>query len=84
MRNEPKPLSFEDARIQRQNRDILVNLNGPVTLHYVKRNGQKSHSTGTVAFFNGTPGMDTGSVTLHTPDKGDRTINLHRIFAIHD
>ena len=50
---------------------------------YIKRDGSKSSSTGTVGDFSGTPGMDTGSVTILTEDKGPRTINLHRIKAVY-
>jgi hypothetical protein len=82
MRNEPKPLSPEDYTRQMDNRDVLVDVDGDVTIHYVKRNGEQSSSTGTVAFFNGRPGFDTGSVTIADPVKGNRTINLHRIFTI--
>lgn len=53
-----------------------------VTVSYVKRDGNTSSSRGTVGFFSGQPGMDTGSVTIETEDKGPRTINLHRIIKI--
>jgi hypothetical protein len=67
---------------QRVNLATLQAATGPVTVTYVKRDGKQSASTGTVGFFNGKPGMDTGSVTIETEDKGPRTINLHRIITI--
>lgn len=84
-RNIAKPLSQSDARMQSRNTEILrpfVGTDEPVCLHYVKRNGEKSTSRGTVQFFNGQPGMDTGSVTIADPVKGNRTINLHNIIVI--
>jgi hypothetical protein len=81
MRNEPKPLDRIDARRQRVNLAVLQGLE-TATVRYTKRNGQESASTGRVAYFNGEPGMDTGSVTIETEDKGPRTINLHRIHTI--
>jgi hypothetical protein len=81
MRNEPKPLDRIDARRQRVNRDVLQGLD-EVTVRYTKRNGTESSSTGRVAYFNGKPGYDTGSVTIETADKGPRTINLHLIHTI--
>ena len=83
-RNEPLALSPEDQRVQARNLAVLQNVPAgkPVTVAYVKRNGQQSHSTGTVEFFNGKPGFDTGSVTIATDDKGPRTVNLHRIIHI--
>jgi hypothetical protein len=80
-RNEAKPLSLADARRQRVNQRVLEGLS-EVTVRYTKRNGQESSSTGKVAYFNGQIGMDTGSVTIDTPDKGPRTINLHSIHTI--
>lgn len=82
MRNQPQPLTPEEC--MRVN-TLTVHLqraqaeNRPVLLQYVKRNGERSQSTGTVEFFNGSPRMDTGSVTLKTEDKGMRTINLCRV-----
>lgn len=51
----------------------------PVTMTYVKRNGQQSASTGLVHGFSGRDGMDTMSVDIVTEDKGIRTINLCRV-----
>lgn len=68
--------------VQRVRQADLANRKGAVTVHYTKRDGSQSASTGTVSYFNGTPGMDTGSVTIDTLDKGPRTINLHRITRI--
>lgn len=82
MRNQPKPLSPADYERQSRNLRILQGADKTVTVSYVKRNGQESSSTGTVAFFNGKPGYDTGSVTIETEDKGPRTVNLHRISSI--
>lgn len=81
-RHIPQPLSDDDFAVQTRNRDILVGAAGPVTVSYVKRDGSPSSSTGTVEFFNGKPGFDTGSVTIATDDKGNRTVNLHRITHI--
>jgi hypothetical protein len=53
-----------------------------IALTYVKRDGTVSRSVGRVNYFSGTPGMDTHSVTLDTPDKGARTINLHRVTKV--
>jgi hypothetical protein len=75
MRNEPKPLDRETAMRAYRVRDQLRE-GDHVTLNYVKRDGSESSSTGRVAFFNGRDGMDTMSVTIDTPDKGMRTINL--------
>ena len=83
MRNEPKPLSIPESERQHKNADILSRANGAsVRVEYVKRNGETSSSRGEVAFFNGKPGFDTGSVTIADPDKGNRTVNLHRITKI--
>lgn len=87
MRNQPKPLDDLDNRRQERALDRLSPLAGSdkvVSVQYVKRNGQASSSTGRVTYFNGRPGMDTGSVTIETEDKGPRTINLHRITNISD
>jgi hypothetical protein len=84
MRNQPKPLDHDDAIMQAINQRRLMNAKGTVSVSYVKRNGQKSSSTGKVGFFNGRVGFDTGSVTIETEDKGPRTINLHSIVAIKD
>lgn len=81
-RNIAKPLSPADHAIQKVRHGHLLSVDGPVTLTYVKRDGTTSSSTGTVGFFSGTPGMDTGSVTIETEDKGPRTINLHNIIRI--
>lgn len=85
MRNQPKPLDHIEAMRQRHVGERLNKFYGTdkiVTVVYSKRDGNVSQSTGTVDFFNGTPGMDTGSVTIKTEDKGPRTINLHRIIEI--
>lgn len=82
MRNEPKPLNPFDQRRQAINAKVLRAASTPVTVRYVKRNGQESASTGTVGFFNGRVGFDTYSVTIETDDKGPRTINLHSIHTI--
>lgn len=86
MRNIPKPLSPEDALTQRLNLNSMGRfLSDPektVTVEYIKRNGEKSSSTGTALFINGKPGFDTGSVTIRDHVKGERTINLHRIIRI--
>jgi hypothetical protein len=84
MRNEPKPLTANERVTQDSVlRDLepLAGTDAVVEVHYIKRDGNKSSSTGKVAFFNGKPGFDTGSVTIDTADKGPRTINLHRIVA---
>ena len=81
-RNEAKPLDILSTRAQDKAVTRLSALkadDATVTLTYVKRSGQPSTSTGTIGEFSGKPGYDTGSVTLHTDDKGPRTINLHRI-----
>jgi hypothetical protein len=75
MRNEPKPLDRTAAARADALRDSLI-VGDYVRLTYTKRNGKTSSSTGEVAFHNGQDGMDTMSVTLNTPDKGARTINL--------
>lgn len=82
MRNLPKPLSPADASIARMRKAALSEQTGPVGISYVKRDGQVSSSTGTVAFFNGDEDFDTMSVVLDTPDKGHRTINIARITNI--
>lgn len=85
MRNQPKPLDEFDLRRQRVNADVLsdaMRSERIVTVEYVKRDGSASSSTGPVVFFNGQPGMDTGSVTIADENKGNRTVNLHRITVI--
>lgn len=82
MRNQPKPLDHIDAKRQSLNAERLRNATGPVTVHYRKRDETVSSTSGTVEFFNGRVGFDTGSVTIADPVKGNRTINLHRIFTI--
>lgn len=84
-RNEAKPLTAPQYMRQRVNHTTLSKIkesDKPVRVYYVKRDGNPSFSEGTITHFNGRPGMDTGSVTLDTPDKGARTINLHRIYLI--
>lgn len=84
MRNQPKPLDEFDAARQRKIADSLA-VGDKVALTYTKRNGAESSSRGEVAFFNGHIGYDTGSVTVLDPDKGMRTINIHRIIEVrHD
>lgn len=82
MRNQPKPLDRVDSIRQSLNANRLRAANGPVTVHYRKRDNSVSSTSGTVEFFNGRVGFDTGSVTIADPVKGNRTINLHRIFTI--
>ena len=82
MRNQPKPLGPIERYLQDRATEALapfVSTETVVEVQYQKRNGDISSSTGKVAFFNGKPGFDTGSVTIDTADKGPRTINLHRI-----
>lgn len=82
MRNQPKPLNDVERYIQDRALEALQGAQADeqrVEIIYTKRNGDQSSSTGAVAFFNGQPGMDTGSVTILTEDKGMRTVNLHRI-----
>jgi hypothetical protein len=81
MRNEPKPLSRDEAARAYALQSALENVDGAVMLTYIKRNGMESSSTGTVRFFSGREGMDTMSVTLETKDKGMRTINLCRVVS---
>ena len=83
MRNQPKPLDLADSIRQDGFARRLRDETGRVKVDYIKRDGSKSSSTGTVGDFSGTPGMDTGSVTILTEDKGPRTINLHRIKAVY-
>lgn len=85
MRNQPKPLDEFEYRRQMVNRGVLANAmdkGQPVAVEYVKRDGSVSSSFGQVVFFNGQPGMDTGSVTIADETKGNRTVNLHRITVI--
>lgn len=87
MRNQPKPLTDVERYTQSTALNALTPLQGTermVELRYTKRPDRsgrvvESSSTGKVLFFNGIPGMDTGSVTIEDPSKGNRTINLHRI-----
>jgi hypothetical protein len=82
-RNVAKPLNHVDTMRARIYMGVLTRREGkPVTLTYVKRDGKESTSTGVVNYFSGVQGMDTHSVTLDTPDKGARTINLHRITKV--
>lgn len=85
MRNEPKPLNRQQARHAYAMQAALEAEQAAgkrVTVRYTKRNGDKSESSGTVEFFNGSEGMDTMSVTIGTSDKGPRTINLVGITTI--
>lgn len=85
MRNQPKPLdAAENNQQARMTAKLspLVGTDKVVEIHYVKRDGNVSASRGPVAFFNGAPGMDTGSVTIADDVKGNRTVNLHRIFEV--
>lgn len=81
MRNIPKPLTRAECDHQH---DMLEALKAAetVTVDYTKRDATSGTATGTVKFFSGEPGMDTGSVTIETVDRGPRTINLHRIKVI--
>lgn len=84
-RNEALRLSNDDLTRQRIYHAVLLHAktnNVPVEVRYIKRDGSASASTGTVGEFSGRPGCDTGSVTIHTDDKGPRTINLHRIVNV--
>lgn len=84
MRNIPKPLNDTERYVQDGALAVLRPLMGTetvVNLKYRKRSGDTSECTGKVSFFSGEPGMDTGSVTIDTVDRGPRTINLHRISA---
>ncbi len=84
-RNEPKSLSLVEHANQRVRQSHLADCMDrevTVTVSYVKRDGSASSSTGKVAYFNGRPGFDTGSVTINTEDKGPRTVNLHNITRI--
>lgn len=78
MRNEPKPLTRDEAHRSYSLRDKMTE-GDEVTLWYRKRDGSASVSTGEVSYFSGRDGMDTMSVTVKTPDKGPRTINLCRV-----
>ncbi len=86
MRNIPKPLDRADSIRQSVNANTLQAVPAGKSVHvsYVKRDGSVSSSTGEVAFFNGRIGYDTGSVTIADQNKGNRTINLHRIITIED
>ena len=77
-RNEAQPLSRDEAHRSYRLRDRMSEGDN-VTLWYRKRDGSASTSTGEVRYFSGKDGMDTMSVTVRTPDKGDRTINLCRV-----
>jgi hypothetical protein len=84
MRNEPVALDRTDAMRAYAVRETLESLSEDevVTLEYFKRDGSESSSTGVVRYFNGREGCDTMSVTLDTPDKGMRTINLNKVTRI--
>lgn len=83
MRNEPKPLSQPGAMRAYRLRDKLAECqdNGTlVHMNYVKRNGERGAvRNAEVRFFTGRDGMDTMSVTVRDPEKGDRTLNLCRV-----
>lgn len=83
-RNVAKMLSVEDNYHQRKVWKALndVKDHRDVAVTYVKRNGETSRSAGKVLFFNGRIGFDTGSVTIDDPEKGQRTINLHRVIKV--
>jgi hypothetical protein len=82
-RNPTRPLSAADHMRQRTvHASLLKAEDAPVRVYYTKRDGSASFSKGPVKGFSGTPGMDTGSVTIEDPEKGPRTINLHRIYLI--
>jgi hypothetical protein len=86
MRNQPQPLPRDEAMHAYRMAEILGSFTDDVdvTVHYSKRNGEMSVSTGTVSYFNGREGCDTHSVTLDTTATKGRptTINLHRITEI--
>lgn len=83
-RNEAKPLSETEYRYQTKVKNALAPTADyrDVLVRYSKRDGTKSEAVGRVKFFSGKPGFDTGSVTIETRDRGNRTINLHRIYYI--
>lgn len=81
-RNVAKPVSEHDAYHAAKVARAIAPLTRMVGLTYIKRDGTKSSSSGQVKFFSGVEGMDTHSVTIETPDKGNRTINLHRIIKV--
>lgn len=81
-RNRPLSLTRTAAEAAYRLRDNLTRAQAQgraVRLEYVKRDRTFSASVGQVAFFSGQDGTDTMSVTLDTPDKGARTINLCRV-----
>ncbi|HEV7948346.1 MAG TPA: hypothetical protein VGP24_01140 [Glaciihabitans sp.] len=85
VRNIAKPLSIVESEYQHalvEQLSPLKDTDTLVELTYTRRDGMLSRSTGTVAYFSGEPGMDTGSVTVKTEDKGPRTVNLHRIARV--
>jgi hypothetical protein len=55
-----------------------------VVLAYFKRDGNSSATVGTIAGFSGKDGMDTMSVTLDSPTKGYRTINLAGVVDVQE
>jgi hypothetical protein len=81
MRNQPKPLDRPSAMRAYALRDSLT-VGRTVALTYVKRDGSVSASAGEVTFHNGAEGMDTMSVTVLDPAKGQRTINLAGILTV--
>lgn len=84
MRNEPKPLTRDEAMHAYTMRDTLEASTGEVTINYTKRNGDKGSATGPVVFFNGREGMDTMAVTIDTRESKGRptTVNLHLISEV--
>jgi hypothetical protein len=86
MRNTPKPLDRATAEHAYRVRDRLQGMpeDAVIVLAYVKRSGEASATVGTIAGFSGKDGMDTMSVTLDSPTKGYRTINLAGVTAIQE
>ena len=83
-RNEPKRVD-EVTRLRTINyAKALAEVEGPVTLSYVKRNDQPGESTGKVIGFSGVVGFDTFSVTIDTSATKGRpsTINLNGLRSI--
>jgi hypothetical protein len=82
MRNIPQSVDEVTRHRSIKIARALAEQSEPVTLHYTKRNGASSTSTGFVHEFAGVVGFDTFSVVLMTEDKGPRTINLCRVKSI--
>lgn len=85
MRNQPQPVTAMQTRMTAKLARVLDSAqkaNRPVTVAYTKRDGTESKSTGKVGEYSGEVGYDTFSVTIHTDNKGPRTINLCRVKMI--